>query len=265
MGDFYTRIRDCGFDLVFFDECHKTTCGPKYATASLFLNTWNVYGLSATPFADNLHKIMMHCTIGNIVAVDDQYELVPKINFVQFDSGLHQQFCKFVYQAGDMLRQRSRYISKLTKSAKYKQIMVDLVRGMLTDGHRIIIIVFTVDLVKSISQWLDEVGIENRQFYSKKIEIDKENDKVVVATYGYAGAGFDMKQLSGAILGTPLSGKKSLIQVIGRILRSFHGKVDPVVYDLIEEQFGGMFMKDLPRKIGILKNEFNCEFNHIKM
>jgi len=162
-----------------------------------------------------------------------------------------------------MLKQRSKFISKLPESIKYRSLIEMLTKQMLSEGHKIIIIVFTVELVKSIFNWLQLVGIESRMFYSKETEIDKENDRIIIATYGFAGAGFDMKQLSGIILATPLSGKKSLIQTIGRVLRTYEGKIPPVVYDLIDTKFGGIFLRDIPKKRSILEAEFKCKFKEI--
>lgn len=260
---FYEKMREAGFDLVFFDECHKTTAGPKYAQASLFINTKNVIGLSATPFATDLHKILMEGTIGKIIAIDDVYELVPLVHFIKYDSGLSDIYGNSILRESDMLKQRSKFISKLPECGKYREIMMLLIKQLLNENHKIIVIVFTVELVKSIFNWLQMIGIESRMFYSKETEIDKENDRIIIATYGFAGAGFDMKQLSAVILGTPLSGKKSLIQVIGRILRTYDGKIQPVVYDLIDTKFGGIFTKDIPRKRSILETEFKCKFKEI--
>jgi superfamily II DNA or RNA helicase len=262
---FYGKMKKCGFDLVFFDECHKTTCGPKFAMASLFLNTKNIVGLSATPFADKLHKIFMENTIGNIIVEDANYDLVPTINLVNYNSGLTAKYGKFVLAARDMIKQRARFISKLPESPSYKQLIIDLVKGLRKDGHVIIIIVFTKALVNLIHDWLKNEGIESRQFYSQKTDIDKDKDNIIIATYAFAGAGFDMKRLSAAIIGTPLSGRKSLIQVIGRILRTYKGKRNPIVYDLNEVGFAGLFQREIPRKIKILKDEFDCQFNTIDM
>jgi len=264
IDNFYVKMCNAGFDLVFFDECHKTTCGPKYAQASLFINTKNIIGLSATPFATSIHKILMEGTIGKIIAIDQKYELVPTVNFIKYDSGLSKRYSYFVLQAPDMLKQRSRFISKLTESVKYREIIELLVKQMLNEDHRIIIIVFTVELVKAIYNWLQAIGIEGRMFYSKEVEIDKENDRIIIATYGFAGAGFDMKQLSGVILGTPLSGRKSLIQVIGRILRTYEGKNPPIVYDLIDTQFKGLFTREILKKKAILESEFKCKTKEIE-
>lgn len=264
LNKYYVKMREQGFDLVYYDECHKTSCGPKFTTSSLLLNTKNSIGLSATPFADNLHKILLENSIGSVFANQSTYDLKPTINFISYDSGLTQKYSKMVRFSNDLLRQRAKYNTILHKSESYKMIILELVKGLLTDGHRVIIIVFTVKLVEEISKWLTDIGIENRQFYSKKTKIDKENDKVVVATYSFAGAGFDYKALSAAIIGTPLSGQKSLIQVIGRVLRDFKGKQNPVVYDLIDTGFGGMFTRDINKKTKILSSEFNCDFNTLQ-
>src|SRR6056297_412365 len=62
--DFYFKIKNAGIDLVFYDECHKTSSAPKFAKVSVLFNTKNLYGLSATPFHNGLHKILMDGCLG---------------------------------------------------------------------------------------------------------------------------------------------------------------------------------------------------------
>ena len=88
-----------------------------------------------------------------------------------------------------------------------------------------------------ISELLDNLGIKHRKYYGDEREIDKVNDDLILATYSFAGTGFDFKKLDNLILATPLSGKKSLIQVIGRTLRKDDDKKQPVVNDLIDKCF----------------------------
>lgn len=263
MKEFYEKIKNCGFDLVFFDECHQTTCGPKYATASLFINTKNIFGLSATPFADNLHALLMDNALGKIIARDEDYDLIPDINFIKFDSGLTGKYGKMLNYSGDMIKKRAVYVSKLSESKAYTNAGISMTKSLLELGHKVIIIVFTVELVKHFHNELLKIGIESRQFYSQQREIDKVNDKVIIATYKYAGAGFDMPSLSAAILATPLSGRKSLIQVIGRIVREHPDKLNPVVCSLIDTGFNGMFSSEIPKIKSILSAEFKCKFNDI--
>ena len=265
INNFYSKIQNLGIDLVLADECHKTTTGPKYAKASLFLNTKNILGLSATPFLDELHKLMMDNTIGPIIAEDKQYEFVPKVFFVKYDSGLSRAYSKRIAYGSDLIKQRAMYNKIIIESPEYFRIICDLVKSLLKENHRVIIIAFTTNQVRQISETLTTNDIENTQFYSQKRSLDKMHDKVIIATYQFASHGFDMKRLSSIILASPLSGKKSLIQCIGRILRDDKDKNQPVVYDLIDTGFNGMFLRDIPKKRNILKNEFNCEVKEIQM
>jgi superfamily II DNA or RNA helicase len=264
---FYIKIRDAGFDLVLADECHKSTTGPKYATASLLLNTKNIIGLSATPFVQSLHKLMLENTIGETISEDKNYELIPKIYFVKYDSGLTKQYGKRISMSTDFIKQRAMFNKAITNSTEYLQVITSLTKTLISNNHKIIIIAFTREQVDTISNTLDVNGVPNRQFFSQKRKIDKENDKVVVATYSFASHGFDMKQLSGIIIATPLSGMKSLIQCTGRILRSDDTKnQQPVVYDLIDIGFNGIFVRDIPRKRAIFRKEFeNCELIEMGM
>ena len=119
-----------------------------------------------------------------------------------------------------------------------------------------------------ISEGLDAENILHRRFYGdEKDALDKANVKVVVATYSYAGKGFDFEQLSSLILGTNLAGKKSLIQVIGRILRAAtEGKIKmtPVVDDLIDMGFPSLFLPDVRTKKAVVKTEFDCVIQDVR-
>lgn len=261
----YLKIRDAGFDLVLFDECHKSSTGPKYATAALLLNTKNIIGLSATPFVQSLHKLMLENTIGKTIVEDKKYDLIPKIFFVKYDSELTKSYGSRIIYSNDFIRQRAMFNKAIVKSDTYFQVIFELTKTLVADGHRVIIMAFTKNQVQQISNCLTTNNIQNRQFYSQEREIDKEHDIVLVATYSFASHGFDFIPLSALILATPLSGKKSLIQCAGRILRSNKNKKSPVVYDMIENGFSGLFLRDIPTKKKIFKEEFNCETEEIEM
>lgn len=265
LKNYYEQVRNCGFDLVLFDECHETSSGPKYAKASLFINTKNVVGLSATPFVYGLHDILMTNTIGPIVSESGDYDIVPEINIVKYDSGLTQKYHKFLMSVPDMMMKRARYNKIVVNSDKYMQILLQLNNELYKDNHRVINVAMTKDQVANISGVLKKFGIPNIQFYSKQPKVDKENDKVLVATYKFSGKGFDYSALSACVIACPLSGRKSLIQVIGRVLRSCQGKTKAKVYILVEIGFGGFFASDIPKITKVVENEFKCNVKIIDM
>ena len=69
----------------------------------------------------------------------------------------------------------------------------------------------------------------------------------------------DYKELSCLILCTPLAGKKSLIQVIGRILRTSINKLAPMIIDLADMSIPTFTIPEVRMKKQIISNEFACE------
>ena len=132
--------------------------------------------------------------------------------------------------------------------------------------NKIIIMCMTQIQLEFICTFLENKGLRPTKLYSKKHEIDKTKDDIIVATYKYASYAFDYKELNRLILAVPLSGKKSLIQTIGRVVRTAPNKTDAIVYDLIDIDpgFRKLFVNGINVKVNILNSEFdNCKFETI--
>lgn len=262
--DFYVKMRNAGFDLVFYDETHKTSSGPKFALASLFLNTDNVIGLTATPYGDQLHSFFMKNIIGEILYEFTEYDNTPDVYFVNYKSGLAKQYFWRLVKSSDYIKRIGFYNSIIHNSKVYLEILLKLTKKLIESKRKTIIIVSTIDQLQTIVQYLREYDIEPRPLYSQEQFVDKENDNVIVATYKLASHGFDYSELSCLILATPLRGKTSLIQTIGRVLRKHEGKKNPLIFDLIDYDFGSIFSDTVPIKKGIITKEFNViEYKYI--
>lgn len=261
----FQLIDDAKFGLVIYDEVHNTSSAPKFAKASLLFRTANILGLSATPFQTGSSEILMKNTIGEIIYETKEYDLKPVYNLHYYDSKLAPKYSKGLARIGDYIRRKAFYNSITVKSKEYLLMIIDLVKQRLLENHVIIILCFTKAQVLLVSEALEKENIDHRKYYGDdKSEIDKENVKVLVVTYSFAGKGFDFEKLSNMILATNLAGKKSLIQVIGRILRSHSGKQQPVVDDLIDIGFPSIFLPDVKLKRSIVTDEFGCEIQDIK-
>lgn len=256
------------FGLVFYDEVHNTSSSSKYAKASLMFRTKNFIGLSATPFQSGTAEVLMKNTIGEIIYETKHYDLKPIYILNYYDSKLSGKYSYVMGRMADYIKRKAFYNSVIIKSPEYLNIILRLIKKRLAEGHTIIILVFTKAQIKLISEGLDAAAIEHRRFYGdEKDALDKANVRVVVATYSYAGKGFDFEQLSSLILGTNLAGKKSLIQVIGRILRNAtegKTKLAPVVDDLIDMAFPSLFLPDVKTKKSVVRTEFGCEIMDVR-
>lgn len=262
MREFYLKMRTAGFDLVFYDETHKTSTGPKFALSSLFLNTKNIIGLTATPYGDDIHSFFMKNIIGEILYEFTEYDTCPKIHFVNYRSGLGKQHFWQIARISDYIRKIGVYNSIIQNSAVYLDILLKLTTKLIEANRKTIIIVSTVEQLQKIIQHLRANNIDPRPLYSKEQFIDKEKDNIIVATYKLASHGFDYSELSCLILATPLKGKTSLIQTIGRILRKHEGKKEPLVFDLIDHDFGTIFSQTIHAKKAIITKEFNVQNYH---
>jgi superfamily II DNA or RNA helicase len=256
------------FGLIFYDEVHNTSSSSKYARASLLFRTRNFIGLSATPFQSGIAEILMKNTIGEIIYETKHYDLKPIYVLNYYDSKLSGKYSYVLGRMPDYIKRKAFYNSIIVKSPEYLKIITKLTKKRLSEGHVVLILVFTKAQVKLISDGLTAEAIEHRRFYGdEKDELDKANVKVVIATYSYAGKGFDFEQLSSLILGTNLAGKKSLIQVVGRILRAAtEGKIKktPIVDDLIDMCFPSLFLPDVKNKKAVITNEFGCEIRDVR-
>jgi len=261
----FKKIDDANFGLVIYDEVHKGSAAPKYSKVSLLFRTENILGLSATPFHTGVHKILMENTIGKILVESNNYDLKPIYTFVYYSSDLAKSIVNKTMYLKELYHKRAIYNKEIPNSLKYCDLIYKITKYLLSINYKVLLIFFTKNQVKTISDYLTNKNIKNRRFYGDENKIDKKNDNVLVATYKYAGAAFDFQELSSLILACPLSGKKSIIQVVGRILRNFKGKQQPIVFDMIDLTFPHLFIKDISIKRNIITNEFKCEIKSFKI
>lgn len=257
--DIYTRLKNHGYGLAFFDECHKSSSSEQYGKVTSILPMDNILGLSATPYPKKEQEILMKNTIGDIIFENRDYDYQPEINFIFYKSGLDKY--RFVLSKMHEYLQRKAYYNKIIcNSEKYLNSFVKFVSDDLKDKHKVIIICQTEKQVLTISETLTKAGIKNTQYYGKEREFDK-SDNVLVATYAFAGTGFDFKELSSLIYACPLCGKISLIQTAGRILRTCENKIQPRIRYLVDMTFPSESLTEYK----YAKKVFQGEFSESKM
>lgn len=265
---YYAKFREAGYGLVIFDEVHKTSSGPKYATSTLLLPCPNIMGLTATPFGVGLHKVLMENSIGNIICTYKEYEVKPKVVFVRYDAdfiNLTPSYNKMRHYLRDYIKCIAFYNKHIVNCPNYYKTILHITTKALQVKHRIVILASNTAQVESIYKYLVDAGIENiKMLYSKHTEIDKVNDQVIIGTYKYCSHGFDFKELSALILASPFKGKTSLVQMIGRILRICPGKNAPIVFDLIDQSMPTIFENSVQGKIFKLSEEFKLTSDNFK-
>ncbi|MEO5350685.1 MAG: DEAD/DEAH box helicase family protein [Magnetococcus sp. YQC-3] len=257
LKEWYNKIKQAGFNLVFFDEVHATASGPKFALASLFINTRNVLGFSATPWSQGINKILLKNCIGEIIYSSKDYDTVPSINFVKFKSLLEKKYIyRFNIMNKDYVKGIAFYNSIIYNDAEYLNTIFKISKKLIDKGHALLIIVSTIKQVATIVEFLKLQGLSPIPFYSGERELNRDVDRLLVGTSKYISKGFDYDELSALLYGTPLKGRVSLVQTAGRILRSKQGKIAPEIYDLVDTNFGNAFTSTIVTKKNVFKEEF---------
>jgi len=261
----YAKMKDAGFGLVVIDECHKSSSAPMFSKSSLFFNTPNVIGLSATPYNQELAALLMHGVMGEVLYKTTAYELVPDVYFINYRSNLPQNKLGRLHYMRDMIGRVATYNSIIVESMVYLDLIKKVVLKLVDSNHQTIVICSTIKQVDTIRDVLTLAGIDSEALCAKNAEID-EKSKVIVATYAFAGAGFDLKTLSALVYASPYKGKKSTIQTIGRILRKSEGKTKAVVFDLVDQDCDKVFSGHVKVKSNIITKEFgSCQIKELSM
>ena len=253
----FKALDKAGIGLVIYDEVHATSSAPIFSKVSLLFRTRNILGLSATPFQTGVAEVLMKNTVGEIISDSKNYDMKPEYRLLHYKSKLDRKKLYVLGKFSEYIQRKSFYNKIIIESVIYKKLILDQTREMVELGHRVIIICFTKKQVTTLSEMLTDNGLENKMFYGEDREITY-NEKILVATYSFAGKGFDYKELSCLILACPLAGKKSLIQVIGRILRADENKLAPVVIDLADLSVPSFTIPEVRMKKKVITNEFEC-------
>jgi superfamily II DNA or RNA helicase len=247
--------------LIIYDEVHSTSSAPLFSKISLLFRTKNILGLSATPFHVGAPELLMKNTIGEIISDTKRYDIKPTYKLVYYKSNLSSKEIFILNKINDYLTRKAIYNKLIVNSQSYLQTILENTQKLIKDNHRIMILCFTKKQVLAISELLDRNNIVNKKFYGDERDIEY-NENIIITTYSYAGKGFDYKELSALIIACPLAGKKSLIQVIGRILRSCDGKTSATVIDLIDMSVPSFSIKEVHMKQSIITKEFRCDIIH---
>ena len=103
------------------------------------------------------------------------------------------------------------------------------------------------------SKELQDLNLEMAlDLYNKKIK----EAKIISSNFGLLREGFDKPKLSTVIFGSPIIGKVSVIQTLGRVTRLSEGKQTPIAHFFIHE----IFEKHSPYVMKIIENNVRTAY-----
>ena len=237
------------FGLIIADELHRLAAAVFSQAMPKFDSLYRV-GLSATlKRKDNTEPVFLHA-VGPVVAVHDVENLAPKIKRVYLDE------VKLKSGKDPTVMGQGRLISFIAKNHKRNMIIVDQIVRAVTAGRKIIVMSHRLEQLDALKNLIEttlkatgdhlkySIGKYVGGMPQQQLDISAEKD-IILSTYNMTSEGLDVPALDTMVFATPMS---SVHQSIGRILRAYDGKKEPVVVDLVDRGVGlcmGMYRKRL--------------------
>jgi superfamily II DNA or RNA helicase len=224
-----TKILDI-FGTVIVDECHRIPA-ETYRKSISRLNSYYLYGLTATPFRKYNDGKLIFIHLGEIISEikHEDISLARQAQVIirntEFDIPFNSKTDQF------------ETLSKMLvhDSARNKLILKDVIVE-IKSGKRVIIITERKEHIDSLNQFLKQSfevitlsGDDSENKRSLKWEtLHSGNYQALITTGQFFGEGTDLQNANCLFLVYPFSFKGKLIQYIGRVQRS---EIIPTIYD----------------------------------
>ena len=218
------------FGTILVDECHHIPAETFRNTIEK-LNTFYLYGLTATPFRKYNDDKLIFAFLG---------EIISEISSNQIENFKHAQIIVRNTNLDIPFNSKTDNFETLSKilvhdSERNKLILNDI-KNELSQGKRIAIITERKEHIDTLYLFLKQSyevvtlngddSDANRK--SKWQTLQQGNFQVLITTGQYFGEGSDLSNISSLFLVYPFSFKGKLIQYIGRVQRS---EINPTIYD----------------------------------
>jgi superfamily II DNA or RNA helicase len=230
------------FGLICFDETHRVGAGTWSAVPPLFPAKWRL-GISATPRRKDGAEAVFHHHIGEVIFAAKEVRMKPKIRKVWITPDLFKlvhtpNFNPSLIKKGLLLR-------FMCASAGRNRVITEQLIQAVKAGRRCLVLSERLQHLNELETllyktWADADGAKpSVGFYiggQEQTALDEAAKcQVIFATSQLVQEGLDIPPLDTLFMTTPLS---DIEQAVGRILRPFEGKKEPVVVDFRDDHIG---------------------------
>jgi superfamily II DNA or RNA helicase len=196
-------------------------------------------GLSATPERKDGKEIVFFYHIGPVKAIAEQMVLIPKVivepsgwsvPMTQVKKGNQWVAGPIPHKPGKV----GHIINIMAKNYERNCKLATFISKAYQKDRCIIVFSDTLAHLDNLMVASRKFGVKSRDM-AKYVGGMKEEDReaakikqVIFSTYAFCSEGTDIPWLDTAVLGTP---KSNIIQIVGRVLREYDDKKEPLVYD----------------------------------
>jgi len=234
------------FDYIIGDEAHLFKAQSLTTILTSCINAKYRIGLTGTLDGTKTHKLVLEGLFGQVKQVTTTRELMDKKQVSDFEikclilkhpDDICLEMKDKDYQAEIQYliacEARNKFIKNLAVSlgnntlilyqmvAKHGQVLYDMIRNTENIGDRKVFFVHG--------------GTETEDREKIREIMEKENDAIIVASYGTFSTGINIRNLHNIIFASPSKSRVRSLQSIGRGLRNSEGKDKATLYDIADD------------------------------
>ena len=237
--DFITYIKNANFGVAIWDECHTSTGAEMFSRSSLFTFTKRTFGLSATPSRIDDCSDIINYHLGEVfIPQGISKTMEPRIIMLYTDFGIYEKYKTRIRQLylkdGDANKgqfNKATYLSLLDKSGKLKETIKNIMKQIDQKDRNTLVLSERINLLE---QCIENLSSGCYGLFSGNTNGNMENilnKRIVLGTFQKCRDGLDIQRLDSLIFLTPPS---NLLQAVGRVVRTYPGKSQPVIIDIVD-------------------------------
>ena len=263
------------FDVVIGDEAHQFKSKSLVGIMTKMDNTKYRFGFTGTLDGTQTHKWILEGLFGPSYKVTQTKELIDKGHLSKLQIKIlilkhnPQIFENFEDEIQFIIGhpKRNNFIKNLTLDLKGNTLV--LFSRVETHGQPLYeLINSSVENDRKVFYVHGGVDTEERELVREITE--KENNAIIVASYGTFSTGINIKNLHNVIFASPSKSRIRNLQSIGRVLRKGNNKTQAVLYDIADDctknSRKNYTLNHLIERVKIYNEEnFNYEFVQINL
>jgi len=263
------------FDVVVGDEAHLFKSKSLIDIMTKLLDCKYRFGFTGTLDGTQTHKWILEGLFGPSYHVTKTKELIEKGHVSKLDIKIlllkhsSQKFSTYEEEIQYLIGhpKRNNFIKNLSldlkgntlilysRVAAHGQVIYDILNSSISDGRKLFFV---------------HGGVDADEREQVREITEKENNAIIVASYGTFSTGINIKNLHNVIFASPSKSRIRNLQSIGRVLRKSNQKEKAVLYDISDDistkSVKNYTLNHLMERIKIYNEEaFNYEIVTINM
>jgi superfamily II DNA or RNA helicase len=228
------------FDTVIIDECHLARSKSITGIMTKMDDTKYRYGFTGTLDGSQTHKWVLEGLFGPSYKVTHTKELIEKGHLSKLDIKVlllkhnPQKFDEYEEEIQYLIthEKRNKFIKNLTLDLKGNSLV--LFNRVETHGQPL------YELINSSASDERKIffvhgGVDAEEREQVRAITEKENNAIIVASYGTFSTGINIKNLHNVVFASPSKSRIRNLQSIGRVLRTSESKTEAILYDIADD------------------------------